>query len=353
MTIQEAALFLRVSAQTLRRWEAQGLIIPSRTVGNQRRYSQAQLEAFIRPDFSTPYSPFRLSRKQKMVVSGSLLVTFASFVYIVFIMNYTPAHPIPKRLSSGIVLASETIADDYRFSVNVPALFNKDLTAPNVIYGLVAGDNITLSEGQSPTISAVVPDQTTDLKIFGNLKVGSTTITAGSKTDTLELVAGSNISLSTSDKKITIANSYSAPSTGWEKSGDIVQLSATGNLVKINSLTGIITTGIWNGTAITDTYLQNPNTLGTSVDLASEITGLLPLANLTTGSENQILVVSGGVPAWTSNPSGGSSGVFGFLQRNSGVLSSANITDDLAIGGTATASALLQISAPRVGFCQA
>lgn len=192
-------------------------------------------------------------------------------------------------------MASETIGDDYQFSVNVPALFNKDLTAPNVLYGLTAGDNITISVGQSPTISAVVPDQTTDLKIFGNLKVGSTTINAGSKTDTFELAAGSNISLSTSDKKITIANSYSAP-------------------------------------------------LGTSVDLASEITGLLPLANLTTGSENQILVVSAGVPAWTSNPSGGSSGVFGFLQRNSGVLSSANITDDLAIGGIATASALLQIS---------
>lgn len=93
MTIQEAALFLRVSAQTLRRWEAQGLIIPSRTVGHQRRYSQAQLESFIRPDFSTPYSPFRLSRKQKIVVSGSLLVTIISLVYITFIVNYTPPAP--------------------------------------------------------------------------------------------------------------------------------------------------------------------------------------------------------------------------------------------------------------------
>src|SRR3990172_374072 len=46
LTIQEAASFLQVSTKTLRRWEKQGILIPERTVGNQRRYSLLQLQEF-------------------------------------------------------------------------------------------------------------------------------------------------------------------------------------------------------------------------------------------------------------------------------------------------------------------
>jgi DNA-binding transcriptional MerR regulator len=38
-TIQQAADKLRISAKTLRRWEARGIIHPDRTPGNQRRYT--------------------------------------------------------------------------------------------------------------------------------------------------------------------------------------------------------------------------------------------------------------------------------------------------------------------------
>ena len=37
-TIQEAAAYLKVSANTLRRWEEAGTVKPIRTLGNQRRY---------------------------------------------------------------------------------------------------------------------------------------------------------------------------------------------------------------------------------------------------------------------------------------------------------------------------
>ena len=45
---------------------------------------------------------------------------------------------------------------------------------------------------------------------FSNVKIGSTTVSADSKTDTLELAAGSNITLTpdASNDKITIASSY-------------------------------------------------------------------------------------------------------------------------------------------------
>jgi hypothetical protein len=50
---------------------------------------------------------------------------------------------------------------------------------------------------------------------FTNVKVGTTTITADSKTDTLELVAGTNISLTadTTNDKVTINNTYTHPAT--------------------------------------------------------------------------------------------------------------------------------------------
>src|SRR5258706_16272289 len=46
LSIQESADFLKVSAKTLRRWEARGILIPQRSEGGHRRYSFAQLEEF-------------------------------------------------------------------------------------------------------------------------------------------------------------------------------------------------------------------------------------------------------------------------------------------------------------------
>ena len=43
LTIQQAADLLGVSTKTLRRWEAKGVIIPQRTIGNQRRYGKSEL----------------------------------------------------------------------------------------------------------------------------------------------------------------------------------------------------------------------------------------------------------------------------------------------------------------------
>ena len=46
ITIQEAAAFLGVSPQTLRRWEREGRGIPfQKTVGGQRRYELAKLHS--------------------------------------------------------------------------------------------------------------------------------------------------------------------------------------------------------------------------------------------------------------------------------------------------------------------
>ncbi|MEK7164131.1 MAG: MerR family DNA-binding transcriptional regulator, partial [Patescibacteria group bacterium] len=316
LNISQAAKKLGVAAVTLRLWERQGKIKSLRTGGNQRRYSSALLESFleskIKPQIITSeekpegevHTPILLttliSPFQKQILAWTLAVlTLAGGSAGIYKYSGGNREGVNKVLgwfknrgfstnyelstnnqTTGTVLAAESINDDYRFVVNIPALFNQDITAPNVLYGLVAGDNITVSAGQNPTISSVLPDQ------FKNFKVGSTTITANSKTDTLELVAGSNVTLSTTDKKITIASAVTDVTTsGITDDGTMVRLTtATDNFglgaatgaAKLNlnvddtrdlitasqsgslkfRLTsgGIIDTGTWNGSVIGPAY---------------------------------------------------------------------------------------------------
>jgi len=47
LNVSEAAGFLGVSAASVRKWSDQGLVPVFRTPGGQRRYSPADLEAFL------------------------------------------------------------------------------------------------------------------------------------------------------------------------------------------------------------------------------------------------------------------------------------------------------------------
>jgi len=46
ISIQKAADILGVTTKTLRRWEAKGVLVPTRTAGNQRRYLVSDIHAF-------------------------------------------------------------------------------------------------------------------------------------------------------------------------------------------------------------------------------------------------------------------------------------------------------------------
>jgi len=145
------------------------------------------------------------------------------------------------------VLQAATKNPDFAIKIGVPISFTSTasvagtLTAPNILYGITAGTNISITgDLQNPTISATSSggvttlqgssgalnltagggislsgltitnsDAGSDQDIFANVKVGSTTISAGSNTDTLELSAGTGITLAadTSNKKVTITSS--------------------------------------------------------------------------------------------------------------------------------------------------
>jgi DNA-binding transcriptional MerR regulator len=46
LSVQQAAVLLKVSIQTLRRWDQQGILVPQRTPGGQRRYTVSQIKDF-------------------------------------------------------------------------------------------------------------------------------------------------------------------------------------------------------------------------------------------------------------------------------------------------------------------
>ena len=109
------------------------------------------------------------------------------------------------------------------------------------------------------------------------------------------------------------------------------------NGLAITADTGTITTGIWNGTAITYQYGGTGFNSYTQGDLiyASAANTLSKLS--ITGSSGQCLTSNGTVPSWGS--CGSSTGV-NWWNELAGALSPVNINDDLLIGGQSTTSAL-------------
>ena len=114
LSIDEAARKLGVSTKTLRRWEAEGKIKPSHTLGGHRRYPSTLLETF-HPKI---HSHHVLTSIQKQVLAWTLAVISFAGVGIVVAKNYSKFQTSNIQLptsneSNGSVLASESINDDY------------------------------------------------------------------------------------------------------------------------------------------------------------------------------------------------------------------------------------------------
>ncbi|MCR4263877.1 MAG: helix-turn-helix domain-containing protein, partial [Candidatus Roizmanbacteria bacterium] len=112
-----------------------------------------------------------------------------------------------------------------------------ELTASNVIYSIIAGDGIEVSSGQNPTITNT--DLGSDQNIFGNVVVGSTTISATTNTDTLTLKSGGSVSLSTSGKEITISATDTDTDTTYTAGSD---LDLTGTVFSLETALDTVTT---------------------------------------------------------------------------------------------------------------
>ena len=257
LSIQDAADRLGVSTKTLRRWETKGLITPHRTVGNQRRYSLTQIDTFQQQSTSqatTPNLKVSSTGSLKPVLAALFLITLplASLFFkpkfispisqsktnILGQFNTSPLSPTQSH-----VLGNQAIKSDYVFNVNVPASFNDlvslysasvsgnltvqgQIVNPNLLTGLIAGEGLEVTAGQSPIISNLDPGS--GQFIFSTIKLGDNSVTAGSNTDTFEFTAGgtTSLSLDTTNKKLTITGATpNYTESGWTNASGKVTLS--------------------------------------------------------------------------------------------------------------------------------
>lgn len=321
------------------------------------------------------------------------------------------------------VLAAETEDPNFVFNVNVPSFFSEDvtitggltvqgkavfadgvdlsgndidlgegeLTASNVIYSITAGDGITITDGQEPTVtnSGVLSLQGktgalsleagsgisidglkitatgSDQDVFKTISVsGQDDITAGSSTDTLTFAAGSGITVTTdsSNKIVTITSSGGGSSgvtsvnsltggltiantTGSGSTITIDDASTTAKgIAQFSSTDFSVTSGLVSLVQSIATS-ASPSFVGMTLSGLTTNGGLLytngsgALAQLSAGTSGYVLSSNGAgsAPSWIATSS------LGYWQRSLGAISPINITDDLLLGSTASSSALVKL----------
>jgi hypothetical protein len=167
---------------------------------------------------------------------------------------------------------------------------------------LTDGTGISITEGAgSITITNSAPDQTVVLTGSTGISTSGTypnfTITNTAPDQTVSLTAGTGISTSGTYPSFTITNSapdqtVSLTGAGTTSiSGTYPNFTVTSNDQYVGTVTSVGGTGTVNGISLSGTVTSSGNlTLGgalTGVDLTSQVTGTLPIANGGTGQTSQ------------------------------------------------------------------
>lgn len=172
---------------------------------------------------------------------------------------------------------------------------NKVVTIPDAIAtGATGATNGLMTAADKAKLNGIATGAEVNQNAFSNVKVGSTTVAADTKTDTLELVAAGavtitpdasndKITISSTDQSVTAVGNHYAPTedAGAEKDasgGTATQLptSSSGTLVQVvtgvkmdakGHVTGVVSKGLWspdNNTTYTDVKLGFGNATATS-----------------------------------------------------------------------------------------
>ena len=236
----------------------------------------------------------------------------------VFRVNVPSSFSQAADFQSGITIQGKSIilggVDTQNGDVNAGT---GKITASNVVYGLTAGAGLSVSGGQNPTLTntgvtslggssgsldltggtGITIDglkvSNSDLgssqNIFKNIVVGSSTIAAGSNTDTLNITAGSGVTLTpnTSTKTITISSSGGS------------------GVTSLNTQTGALTLAA--GTGLSLSGLTFTNTGVTSVQGVSGAVSLAAGSNvsLSTDTNTKTVTISSTVPSSTITSTSG------------------------------------------------
>lgn len=162
---------------------------------------------------------------------------------------------------------------------------NKVVTIPDAIATGTTGEtNGLMTAADKQKLDGIATGAEVNQNAFSNVKVGSTTVQADSKTDTLELVAGGavtitpdatndKITISSTDQSVTAVGNHYAPtedSTAEKDAsgGSATQLptSSTGTLVQV--VTGVKMDAKGHVTGVKSKGLWSPNNIYTNASLA-------------------------------------------------------------------------------------
>ena len=190
---------------------------------------------------------------------------------------------------------------------------NKVVTIPDAVAtGTTGATNGLMTAADKQKLNGIASGAEINQNAFSNVKVGSTTVAADTKTDTLEIVAGGattitadstndKITISSTDKSVTAAANHYTPSTdsSAEKDasgGTATQLptSSTGTLVQVvtgvqmdakGHVTGVVSKGLWSpNTTYSNASLGNGyGTCATAEATAAKVVTLSGYALVTGG----------------------------------------------------------------------
>ncbi|MEI6533221.1 MAG: hypothetical protein WCO06_05280, partial [Candidatus Roizmanbacteria bacterium] len=270
-----------------------------------------------------------LSKKVRSIkIFTVVLFTAILFIAGFFVFGYVYSQYSQRIFLSNIVakqgknikpevLAETSIAtDSSRIAFYVPAVFNRDanvnsnfrvngssnfignssfqgqvdilgnaivtgnLTAPNIIYSVVAGEGISISTGQNPVITNLSPGNAQN--IFKNIEIdGSDIIKATANNDTLKLVSGDGISIATdgSGKTITFAAEKQAlPDTGLTYTSGVLRLTTLTDRFSIGSKTA---TSAFNVGAGNDFQITSAGAIASATGITSS--GSITFSSLSSG----------------------------------------------------------------------
>lgn len=190
---------------------------------------------------------------------------------------------------------------------------DKVVTIPDAVAtGTTGATNGLMTAADKQKLNGIASGAEVNQNAFSNVKVGSTTVAADTKTDTLELVAGGattitpdatndKITISSTDQSVTAVENHYTPATdsSAEKDasgGTATQLptSSTGTLVQVvtgvqmdakGHVTGVVSKGLWspNATYSNASLGQGYGTCATAEATATKVVTLSGYALVTGG----------------------------------------------------------------------
>src|SRR3989344_1852917 len=223
-SVQEAARALKISADTLRRWEREGKFSPQRTLGGHRRYTLEDISKIKNQRSKTPVSQeipnlySTLPIPQRAVFRSFVFLSLISFVVFVFVRSGFVGFFVPVATKSvPQVLQASTSHLPVILAVNVPAVFRDSVTFDT---GITSSELATLGDldivgtlslsGQGVDASAVELNYLTGITITQgalvyNTATGLASTTAGSSGQLLTS-AGTTTPTWTSPSSLTVGD---------------------------------------------------------------------------------------------------------------------------------------------------